>query len=233
VEDRLCFLFPDLKSRDEQHSIYVRFYIQIHAQKLKKLQIDLFPKKTYLCGRILLFKGINNIMQLEITPDIRVGKQLYRQYYWRQFIKQLSSFFMLFSLLAAIIIIGLGLYLEQYAFLRYVGQFILAIYLFYLGMFSAQQIYYCRLRIKNVFGDKKSEAAYSFGYDETGLSYATDGQRNQISWDYFQYYQAYPQELYLFDKRKNLVDIISAKIIGAEAFTELKAMVEAEDLERI
>lgn len=171
-------------------------------------------------------------MQLEITPDIRVGKQLYRQYYWRQFMQQVRSLFMLFCLLASIIVIGLGIYLDQLV-LRYVGQFILAIYLLYLGMSAAQQIYYYRFRIRSVFGNKTSEAAYTFGFDETGLSYAADNQRNQIGWDFFQYYQAYPQEIYLFDKRRGLVDIISAKVIGAERFEEFKEMVLKADLQRI
>ncbi len=169
------------------------------------------------------------MMSIKIEPEIRIGKQLYRQYYWRQFMTQLRSLFMLFALLAAVVVIGLGLYFEN-LYLRYTGQFILAIYLFYLGIYAAQQLYYCQLRIRSIFGNKTSETPYTFGFDHKGLYYAAiDSPEKQIPWDYFGYYQLYPKEIYLFNQKKGLVDIISAKIIGGQEFEKFKALVvEAE-----
>lgn len=71
---------------------------------------------------------------------------------------------------------------------------------------------------------------HQFGFDSEKLVYVTNGSRSNVKWDRFKYYNQNGQSVYLFDGRKALSEIISAKVIGEEMFQHFMETIQKKDL---
>ncbi|MCB0737266.1 MAG: hypothetical protein KDC92_07115 [Bacteroidetes bacterium] len=167
-------------------------------------------------------------IKTQFNPDVSV--ELYRGYYHFHRKQQLKKIPINLLIILAAALIATGTVLEI-QFIALLGVIITVSLLSFMGW-----LYYSVGRATNSIKkfldseDLSPQHDYSFGFDDNGLKYNYNGDKSTVGWNRFKYHQQNGNDLYLFNAKKKIVEIISTQIIGNEPFEEFVNLVKAKNI---
>lgn len=164
------------------------------------------------------------------TFDFDTTVSLFNEFYHFHRKQQLKKIKYNWVLVLAIFFTGAGL-LAKEPFFSKMGAAIACALLAFIAYFywSAQR---ATQRMAKHLASEKDQLGcnHQFGFDQEKLVYVTNGSRSNVKWDRFKYFNQNGQSVYLFDSRKALSEIISARVIGEEMFKNFMETIQNKDL---
>ena len=169
----------------------------------------------------------------DTTFDADRTVALFKGFYTFHRNKQLRKIRAFWVILLAATLVGLGLLIDQPLLARggTAIAFGLAAFIAYF-FFSAQRA--IAKTTAAIMAEKDQlEGKHQFGFDAQKLVYITNGQRSEVKWSRFSYYQQNGSAVYLFSTKKRLAEIISSEVIGDALFEEFLSLLDQKKIPQL
>ena len=165
---------------------------------------------------------------VDVKFDLERSKRIYKNYFDFERKRQ-------FKKLPTRIIVALGLasviagFITKVAFFYWFGAIILfliwIVFTYYRNQFNTAYTKYIAGLEKNA---NKSNQDFTFGFDDEGMSYRSEGANLDLKWHMISYFIVNQEEIYLFTQENRLYDIISLTILGKENFDSFMLLLKAK-----
>ena len=149
-------------------------------------------------------------------------KELYNRYFKferrREFKKVPSG--ILYGICTLLILIGVLVSMDILWILGVISASLLSIFLLY--FFIRFQIAFNKFSSELEKKAKTLDKDFQFAFDSESISYKSENMNSELKWTMIKNYDLNGEDLYLYLENRELLDIISEKIIGSDRFRRFK-----------
>jgi len=132
----------------------------------------------------------------------------------------------LFALSAGMILVGAFTEIDILWILGLISAFLIGIFLLY--FFVRFEIAFSKFSKELEKKAKSSDKNFQFSFDSETIVYKSENVNSEIKWTMVKDYQVNGKDLYLFLENRELFDIFSETIMGAEKFEKFKELVKVK-----
>lgn len=167
---------------------------------------------------------------IEIRHTSEQLRAIYKAYFTHERKKELTKIPYIGIIIVSLLFVGFGLLFNLH-FLLYLGLISIAALIIFLLYFLAKfqkiiQKYYVEIE-KNLAANGDE---IHFSFDQNEMIYQTVNSTHTFAWNSIKYYEENDGDIYLFSAHRELFDIISASIIGKDAFERFKSILQEKHI---